>query len=108
VAALRKKDFQIEVIPAPFMTEDLLVEYVKIGRGAYLDRYCKTYGITKQTVLNHVIAADIRYLQNIFGWHLSADTYQYAKSLYDNATHKTQWESFAQQFSTKIQRVVED
>jgi len=108
VAALRKKDFQIEVIPAPFMTEDLLVEYVKIGRGAYLDRYCKTYGITKQTVLNHVIAADIRYLQNIFGWHLSADTYQYAKSLYDNATHKTQWESFVQQFSTKIQRVVED
>lgn len=106
LAALRKKDFQIEMILAIFMTEDMLVEYVKIGRGAYLDHYCKTYGISKQAVLYWVIAADIRYLQNIFGWHLSLHTYQYAKSLYDNEIHKAQWEAFLQQFSAKIQRVL--
>jgi len=106
LAALRKRDFQIEMIPAIFMTEDMLVEYVKIGRGAHLDRYCKTYSISKQAVLHRVIATDISYLQNIFGWHLSADTYQYARSLYDNEVHKAQWESFSQQFTPKIQRVL--
>lgn len=106
LAALRKKDFQIEMIPAIFMTEDMLVEYVKIGRGAYLDHYCKTYAISKHAVLYRVIAADIRYLQNIFGWHLSLHTYQYAKSLYDDEIHKAQWETILQQFSAKIQRVL--
>jgi hypothetical protein len=106
LAALRKKDFQIKMIPAIFMTEDVLVEYVKIGRGAYLDHYCKTHGISKQAVLRRVIAADISYLQNIFGWHLSADTYQYARSLYNDEVHKAQWEAFLQQFAAKIQRVL--
>lgn len=106
LAALRRKDFQIEMIPPIFMTEDMLVEYVKIGRGAYLDHYCKTHGISKQAVLSRVIAADISYLQNIFGWHLSADTYQYARSLYDDQVHKVQWEAFLQQFAAKIQRVL--
>ncbi|WP_143307101.1 DUF4116 domain-containing protein [Chitinophaga vietnamensis] len=106
LAAIRKKDFQMEKVPANYITEDLLVEYVKAGRGAYLDRYCESCGISKQAVLHRVIDADIAYLQNIFGWHLSEGTYQYAKLKYDKEAYAPQWAAFSEQYAAKIKRVL--
>lgn len=102
---IKVSDWQMEHVPVAFMTEDMLVLYVKAGRGAWLDRYCQQSGISKQKVLERVIADDIKYLENIFNWHLSASTYAYARQRYDKPEYAEAWNAFNERFARKIARV---
>ncbi|BAV04389.1 protein CcmA, bactofilin family [Filimonas lacunae] len=98
-------DSQMERIPASFITEDLLVTYVKSGRGAWLDKYCNAAGVSKENVLKRVIEADAQYLENIFGWHFSADTYAYSQLLYNNEMHSKAWSDITQKYQRKLDRL---
>ncbi|MEC5143960.1 hypothetical protein [Chitinophaga sp. 212800010-3] len=103
--AIMVKDFQMEFIPVEMITKKLLVTYVKQGRGAWLDRYCSQSGVSKQEVLQEVIDSGIKYVENIFNWHLSVDTYAYAKHCYDNPEYQEEWEGLVQRFARKIGRI---
>jgi hypothetical protein len=98
-------DFQMERIPAAYITEDLLVTYVKTGRGAWLDKYCNIAGVSKEHILKRVIDEGVQYLENIFGWHLSAYTFAYAKSVYDNETYSKEWAEITNKYERKLERV---
>ncbi|MBV8251326.1 MAG: polymer-forming cytoskeletal protein [Chitinophaga sp.] len=103
--AIQFRDFQIEYVPATFITVDLLVAYVKIGRGAWLDRYCESNNISKQQVLHQVIDSGFESLEPIFNWHLSTDTYQYAKAKYDTQAFRADWDGLIARFERKVKRV---
>lgn len=98
-------DFQMERIPAAYMTEELLVTYVKTGRGAWLDKYCNAVGVSKERVLKRVIDEGVQYLENIFGWHFSADTFAYARSVYDNEQHRAAWTDITRKYQRKLERL---
>lgn len=102
---IKNNDWQMEHVPVVFITEDMLVLYVKSGRGAWLDRYCQQAGVSKQRVLERVIADDIKYLENIFNWHLSPATYAYAQQRYDKPEYADMWEALHQRFARKIGRL---
>lgn len=102
---IKENDWQMEHVPIVFITEDMLVLYVKAGRGAWLDRYCQQAGVSKQKVLERVMAEDIKYLENIFNWHLSATTYAYARQRYDKPEYAEPWKNFNERFARKIGRL---
>jgi hypothetical protein len=102
---IRHSDFQMERIPLAYIKEELLVTYVKTGRGAWLDKYCDITGVSKERVLYRVIDGGVQYLENIFGWHFSADTYAYAKSIYGNETYSKEWTEITQKYKRKLERL---
>ena len=102
---IRHSDFQMDRIPAAYLTEDLLVTYVKTGRGAWLDKYCTAADVSKDRVLKRVIDDGVQYLENIFGWHFSADTYAYAATIYDNEMHSKEWTEITQKYQRKLERL---
>jgi len=102
---IRHSDFQMERIPVAYLTEDLLVTYVKTGRGAWLDKYCNTASVSKDRVLKRVIEDGVQYLENIFGWHFSADTYAYAKSIYDTELYSDDWANITHKYKRKLDRL---
>lgn len=96
---------QMENVPLDFITEELLVEYVKEGRGLWLDRYCKQAEISKEVVLFKVLDAGITYIENIWGFHFQPAVYFYAKDLYDKPAYAVQWAEYVQRFKAKIDRL---
>lgn len=92
----------INDVPSQFITETLLEEYVKIGKGLWLDKTCKENGIDKLQVLKQVIDSGIQYLDNIFGNHFSKETVEYAFSIYKN--HKD-WNTYVQKYKVKFERL---
>ncbi len=102
---IKGADWQMEQVPRAFMTEDMFVLYVKAGRGAWLDRYCEQAGLSKQRILERVIADDIAYLENIFNWHLSATTYAFAQKRYDCPEYEEAWKNITERFARKIARL---
>ena len=62
-------------------------------------------GVSKQKVLERVMADDIKYLENIFNWHLSATTYAYARQRYDKLEYTAEWNAFSERFARKIARL---
>lgn len=102
---IKENDWQMEQVPVAFITEDMLVLYVKSGRGAWLDRYCQQSGVSKQKVLERVMGDDIKYLENIFNWHLSTATYAYAQQHYNKPEHAAIWAALNERFAKKIRRL---
>lgn len=102
---IRENDWQMERVPVFFITEDMLVLYVKSGRGAWLDRYCQQSDVSKQKVLERVMGEDIKYLENIFNWHLSPTTYAYAQQRYNQPEHAATWAALNERFAKKIRRL---
>lgn len=92
----------INDVPSQFITENLLVEYVKIGKGLWLDKACKENGIDKLKVLKQVIDSGIEYLDNIFGNHFSKETVDYAFSVYKN---QEDWNKYVQKYKLKFERI---
>lgn len=92
----------INDVPSQFITENLLVEYVKIGKGLWLDKACKATGIDKLQVLKQVIDSGIEYLENIFGNHFSKETVEYAFSVYKN---DEEWKNYVQKYKQKFERL---
>lgn len=99
---IQHSDWQMERVPAAYITEDLLVIYVKSGRGAWLERYCTNAGVSKQRVLQRVIEDGIQYVERIFTHFFSAETYGYSKSLYEN---EKEWPAILAQFQRKLDRL---
>ncbi|MDQ6528899.1 polymer-forming cytoskeletal protein [Flavobacterium sp. LHD-85] len=91
----------INDVPSQYITENLLVEYVKIGKGLWLDKVCKQNGMNKLQVLKKVIDSGIEYLDNIFGNHFSKETAEYAFSSYKN---QEKWNEYAQKYKQKFER----
>ncbi|MNS18398.1 hypothetical protein D3C86_663920 [compost metagenome] len=92
-------------VPSPFITENLLIEYVKIGKGLWLDKACKQNGIDKFQVLKQVIDSGIEYLDNIFGNHFGQETVDYAALVYDNEAFKETWNNYVQKYKQKFERL---
>lgn len=92
----------INDVPSEFITETLLQEYVKIGKGLWLDKTCKENGIDKLQVLKHVIDSGIQYLDNVFGNHFSKEIVEYAFSIYKN--HED-WNNYVQKYKVKFERL---
>lgn len=102
---ISRSDWQMQHIPPQFLTEDLLVLYVKTGRGAWMERYCKQSDISKQRVLEKVISGGIANLENIFSWHLSTESYRFAREMYDKPAYQSEWSAITQQYAHKIARL---
>lgn len=92
----------INDVPSKFISESLLREYVKIGKGLWLDKVCKENGIDKLQVLKQVIDSGIQYLDNIFGNHFSKETVEYAFSIYKN---DEDWNKYVQKYKQKFERL---
>ncbi|TDX09142.1 polymer-forming cytoskeletal protein [Flavobacterium sp. S87F.05.LMB.W.Kidney.N] len=95
----------INDVPSKYITESLLVEYVKIGKGLWLDKACKGSGIDKLQILKKVIDSGIEYLNNIFGNHFSQETVDYAALVYDNEVFKETWNNYVQKYKQKFERL---
>jgi len=92
----------INDVPSKFITKSLLEDYVKIGKGLWLDKACKATGIDKLEVLKQAIDSGIEYLDTIFGNHFSQETVDYAFSVYKN--HE-QWNKYVQKYKQKFERL---
>ncbi|WP_264531571.1 polymer-forming cytoskeletal protein [Flavobacterium sp. N502540] len=97
-----KHEPDINDVPSLFITASLLIEYVKIGKGLWLDKACKQSGIDKGMVLKEVIDSGIQYLENIFGNHFSKETVEYAFSVYKN---QEEWNNYVQKYKVKFERL---
>jgi hypothetical protein len=91
----------INDVHSEFITETLLKEYVKIGKGLWLDKACKENEIDKLQVLKQVIDSGIQYLDNIFGNHFSKEIVEYAFSVYKN---QEGWSNYVQKYKVKFER----
>lgn len=92
----------INDVPSEFITETLLEEYVKIGKGLWLDKACKENGIDKLQVLKQVVDSGIQYLDNIFGNHFSKEIVEYAFSVYKN---QEDWNNYVGKYKVKFERL---
>ena len=97
-----KHEPDINDVPSRFITENLLAEYVKIGKGLWLDKACKQNGIDKLHILKQVIDSGIEYLDNSFGNHFSKETVDYAFSVYKN---QEDWNKYVQKYKPKFERI---
>ena len=95
----------INDVPSKFITESLLEEYVKIGKGLWLDKACKQNGIDKVSILKRVIDSGIENVDAVFGNHFSEEIVQYAASIYNNEKHKKEWNSYIQKYKVKFERL---
>ncbi|WP_185937405.1 hypothetical protein [Chitinophaga polysaccharea] len=48
---------------------------------------------------------DIKYLENIFNWHLPATTYAYAQQRYNKPEHAATRTALSERFAKKIRRL---
>lgn len=100
-----KHEPDINDVPSEFITDSLLEEYVKIGKGLWLDKVCKENGKEKLTILKQVIDSGIENLDAVFGSHFSKEAVDYAAAIYNNETHKQEWNSYVQKYKTKFERM---
>jgi hypothetical protein len=103
--AITQYDQQIQYLSPEWLSEDLLVAYVKVGRGAFLDKYCQQGNVSKSRVLERVLEDGVAHLDNLFCWHLSATVYEAAQKMYDRAEYRAAWDEVAARYAHKIARV---
>lgn len=100
-----KHEPNINDVPSEFITESLLEEYVKIGKGLWLDKVCKENGKDKLSILKGVIDSGIQYLENVFGNHFSKEVVDYAATIYNNENHKQDWNNYVLKYKVKFERL---
>lgn len=100
-----KHEPDINDVPSKFITDSLLEEYVKIGKGLWLDKVCKENEKDKLVILKHVIDSGIQYLDAVFGNHFSKEVVEYAASIYNNEKYKEEWKSCIQKYTVKFERL---
>lgn len=94
----------INDVPSEFITESLLKEYVKIGKGLWLDKACKEKGIDKLSILKQVIDSGIEYLDTVLGNHFSKEIVDYAFSVY-GSKNKEEWNKYVLKYKIKFERL---
>jgi len=92
----------INDVPSEFITDTLLEEYVKMGKGLWLDKACKENGKDKLSILKRIVDAGIENLDAIFGNHFSKGIVDYAYSVYKNEEN---WNSYVQKYKVKFERL---
>lgn len=102
--AITQYDQQIQYLSPAWLSEDLLVAYVKVDRGAFLDKYCQQGNVSKSRVLERVLEDGIAHLENLFCWHLSATVYEAAQKIYDKEEYRAVWDEVAEKYAHKIAR----
>ncbi|MFH6997609.1 polymer-forming cytoskeletal protein [Flavobacterium sp. FlaQc-57] len=100
-----KHEPSINDVPSEFITESLLEEYVKIGKGLWLDKACKENEIDKLVVLKRVIDSGIKNTDAVFGNHFSKEVVDYAAFVYDNEEFKNEWKNYIQKYKVKFERL---
>ena len=100
-----KHEPNINDIPSEFITDSLLEEYVKIGKGLWLDKVCKENGKDKLSILKRIVDAGIENLDSIFGNHFSKEIVDYAAAIYNNENHKQGWNNYVQKYKVKFERL---
>lgn len=98
-------DSEMDNVPEQFITEELLIDYVKLGRGLWLDKYCEIANVSKITVLLKALDSGIEYIEQIWGFHFRQEVYDYAKKLYGNKQYESAWNNYAAKFQKKIDRL---
>ncbi|AMP98301.1 hypothetical protein AY601_1384 [Pedobacter cryoconitis] len=98
-------DSEMDNVPEQFITEELLIDYVKLGRGLWLDKYCEIANVSKITVLLKALDSGIEYIEQIWGFHFRQEVYDYAKKLYDHKQYESAWNNYAAKFQKKIDRL---
>lgn len=105
LTVISRDDREMLYVPPALVSEDLLVAYVKVGRGAFLDKYCTGSGVSKARVLERVVEDGPEYLEHLFGWHLSPAVYDAAQKQYDNDTWRNEWIAINERYGPKINRI---
>jgi len=100
-----KHEPDINDVPSEFITDTLLEEYVKIGKGLWLDKACKENGKDKLSILKQVIDSGIENLDAVFGSHFSKEVVDYAAAIYNNENHKQEWNNYVQKYKVKFERL---
>lgn len=100
-----KHEPNINDVPSKFITESLLEEYVKIGKGLWLDKVCKENGLDKLVILKRVIDYGIEHLDAIFGNHFSKEVADYAAAMYNKEECNGEWNSYVQKYKVKFERL---
>ena len=100
-----KHEPDINDVPSEFITDSLLEEYVKIGKGLWLDKVCKENGKDKLSILKRVIDSGIENLDAVFGSHFSKEVVDYAAAIYNNENHKQEWNNYVQKYKFKFERL---
>ncbi|MCX2454215.1 hypothetical protein OQX61_23290 [Pedobacter sp. PLR] len=98
---------QMSNVPDEFITEELLIAYVKLGRGLWLDKYCEIANVSKNTVLFKALDSGITAINEIWGFHFQEVVYLYAKDLYNNEENEEAWNSYVEKFQKKIDRIIQ-
>ncbi|KIO77744.1 hypothetical protein TH53_07375 [Pedobacter lusitanus] len=96
---------EMQAVPPHLITEELLIDYVKLGRGLWLDKYCQLADVSKITVLFKALDSGIESIEEIWGFHFQEAVYLYAKKLYNNAEHELTWSKYVEKFQQKIDRL---
>jgi len=100
-----KHEPDINDVPSEFITDSLLEEYVKIGKGLWLDKVCKENGKDKLSILKRIVDAGIENLDAIFGNHFSKEIVDYAAAISNNENHKQGWNNYVQKYKVKFERL---
>lgn len=100
-----KHEPDINDIPSEFVTESLLEEYLKIGKGLWLDKACKENEIDKLMILKRVVDSGIEHLEAIFANHCSKEVVDYASSIYNNEEYKEEWNGYILKYKVKFERL---
>lgn len=100
-----KHEPNINDVPSEFITETLLEEYVKLGKGLWLDKVCKDNGKDKLSILKRVIDSGIENLDAVFGNHFSKEIVEYASSVYNNEENKPEWNKYVRKYKVKFERL---
>ncbi|WP_306350106.1 polymer-forming cytoskeletal protein [Flavobacterium sp. '19STA2R22 D10 B1'] len=104
--AMKNRSYEpnIQEVPEAFITKNLLVEYVKMGKGLFLDKICKEKAIDKIEILKAVVDEDIKSLDLIFSHHCSAEMIEYALQYYDTDLNKEKLNQYLEKYKTKLSR----
>jgi hypothetical protein len=92
-------------VPAAFITEDLLVRYVMLGKGLWLDKACTENGLSKIGVIKKVIDAGISHIDTIFANHCSREAFDYAQLLYNKPAYQSEWDKYMNTYRNKLGRI---
>lgn len=95
----------INDVPAEFITEDLLVRYVMLGKGLWLDKACTENNLSKIAVIKKVIDAGIEYVDTIFTNHCSREAFDYAQFLYNRPAYHAEWGKYINTYRNKLERI---
>ncbi|MNE19943.1 hypothetical protein D3C80_1130430 [compost metagenome] len=103
----RNSSYQSDIrdVPEEFISESFVIDYLKIGKGLWLDECCKVHRIDKAEVIKKVIASGIGFMDNIFSYHCSREAFEYAAKLYNNDQYQQEWEGYMKKYKTKLERL---